>query len=145
MTQITIEVPVRNMEFRAWDKTKNEWVQSFVVFKTGSVTVKGGKPKKFEAGNKRFIIQQFTGFKDHKGRKIFEGDILNYGGVACPVIYNMENLSAGFQIIRKSNSTPDRVAMPLGIPFSGGIEVIGNVLENPELIDAKIKLKGARA
>ncbi len=82
------------------------------------------------------ILMQFTGLKDKNGKEIYEGDLLlvrlqDYG---CPkvdvfqVIWNTTN--ARFKLT-------DRNGDPWGFDDTNSMEVIGNIYENPELLEAR--------
>jgi len=124
---------MRAIRFRAWDRHKKQWVQGFTVFKSGAISVKGGKSKTYSATNKRFVLQQFTNFKDAAGVEIYEGDILIYGDQYCVVEFSVERLNAGF-VLNRARTMPGRQPMPLGIPIKQVMKVAGNIYENPELL-----------
>ncbi len=67
---------------------------------------------------------QFTGLKDKNQKEIYEGDIVKYWGGIAPIVYD----KYGFAIW---NSDCD--FFDINQPES--IEVIGNIFENPELLD----------
>lgn len=85
-------------------------------------------------------IGQFTGLKDKNGKEIFEGDYIKIsGGLRLEfypdngqIIFN--NHTASF-VMKALNDC--KVYMNFGLGYSDGteIEVIGNIYENPELID----------
>lgn len=70
------------------------------------------------------VVMASTGLKDKNGKEIFEGDVLKHWDEIIIVEY--ENDFAGFNICYKLN----RYTL---IPEN--IEVIGNIYENPELLE----------
>jgi hypothetical protein len=74
-------------------------------------------------------IMQYTGLKDEYGDEIYEGDIVTLHNSRYKVIFNMEQ--ARF-VLRD-----DKFEME--IPFTNNnnerMEIIGNIYENPELME----------
>lgn len=117
---------MREIKFRAWGHYpykldgKNEmrynWQDSEYIEYVG-----------FDGSN-HFEIMQYTGLKDIDGKDIYEGDILKMFGEDryCEVRY--DELSASFRL---RNNEGWQLYNPL---FMG--EVIGNIYENPELLEA---------
>jgi uncharacterized phage protein (TIGR01671 family) len=100
-------------------------------------------------------IMQYTGLKDKNGKEIYEGDILEhkskYNHVAgkFEVVYNLEDKDfAAFclQRVDKKTWTKDlegKLSGWEGVVGSQGhlikeLEVIGNIYENPELINEQM-------
>ena len=80
-------------------------------------------------------VGQFTGLYDKNGRKIFEGDIVNYyngDGEFSP--YEVRWQNSGFSVLMNGN--PD-LFDELDDYFSRHCEVIGNIYDNPELLKVK--------
>lgn len=77
-------------------------------------------------GSGTYELMQYTGLKDKNGKEIFEGDV-----VKCFKIHNSIVCMAEYAWGLKTKT--------LGfIPFSeiyGHFEVIGNIYENPELLE----------
>ena len=72
---------------------------------------------------------QYTGLKDRHGVEIYEGDIVK-GEYRTYVI---EYYGAEFRLKTADDSSPDLLPV---LENSSRIEVIGNIWENPELVEA---------
>jgi len=79
----------------------------------------------------RFFISQFTGLHDKNGVEIYEGDILS-NSMAYPMVSSVKwnNDKALFNAISKHRTSWLFSANAL-------FEVIGNIYENPELLESK--------
>lgn len=73
------------------------------------------------------ILMQYTGYKDMKDREVYEGDIVRY----YDDIYEVKWMWAGFYIHSLQNGF-DELATNENF-----VEVIGNIYENPELLNDK--------
>jgi len=104
---------MRTIKFRAWDKNLDSWH----YFSVGEQWADNGSP-----------IYQFTGLLDKNGKEIWEGDLVEYGKTVSDVFFDkyMWNVRDFYDT---SFDCP-------GDAFSEGIfKVIGNVWENPELLN----------
>lgn len=116
----------REIKFRCWDKKEKKMIYSFPYDNL-----------KIEHFYLRCDVLQYTGLKDKNGKEVWEGDIVKVQGVTREaigeVVYNQKHgafIYSGEEITVGSNT----------ISFvnhsSRFFEVIGNIYENPELLEA---------
>jgi uncharacterized phage protein (TIGR01671 family) len=74
-------------------------------------------------------VGQYTGLTDRNGKRIFEGDIIGFGLNNCVVKYNVEN--GRYMLYEKGLYKRDG----FNIDTMQLKEVIGNIHDNPELLD----------
>ncbi|HEM5625981.1 TPA: hypothetical protein U1711_000804 [Streptococcus suis] len=72
------------------------------------------------------ILMQSTGLFDKNGKEIFEGDVVNIFGEKLSQIYYSEG---AFCVEVLNGGTP------LHVYLSEHLEIIGNIYENPELVE----------
>ena len=131
MTKETKE-QVREIKFRAWCISEKEMIYP-----------KNRKERDFIAWNifiqpdDNYVGLQFTGLKDKNGKEIFEGDILQS--------YPTQDVRfiVGFGVNGDNNSwgfTLESIGRKTVYSFETSVEkmeVIGNIYENPELLEEK--------
>jgi hypothetical protein lmonocFSL_04052 len=72
-------------------------------------------------------IGQYTGLKDKNGKKIFEGDIVEFTNLDLPnMVIRFDNGS--FMFCEDENSTYEELRMTYTV------EVVGNIYDTPELM-----------
>lgn len=113
---------MRELKFRAW----SEETKSFECFDLYEGTECGLTNLQIWARNTQ--IEQYTGLKDKNGKEIYEGDILQ---IDDHILGDFEVLwqNLGWAIKRSVGFETLRVHKP------EDIVVIGNVHENPELVE----------
>jgi len=106
---------MRLIKFRAWDKRR----KAFYADHQNSESFAE------DLGNDNYVLQQFTGLLDKNGKEIYEGDICEYADSYNEKRANVitwDERKAAFYI-------PGRA-----YPIDYKIEVMGNIYENPELL-----------
>lgn len=134
----------REIKFRAWSGKRMLCEDSFFI--------RYGKAYEFmmfdEPRKTDYPIMQYTGLKDVNGAEIYEGDVvvamdypfygdddakeLNYVG---EVYYWIEESAFYVDIHRVSDRVAGRAAGGSMSEYFEKLKVIGNIYENPELLD----------
>lgn len=119
---------MREIKFRVWDKINKEMfnveIMDFQERKVYKDTVSYRKFNDIE-------LMQYTGLKDKNGKEIYEGDILSNGNDEKPYKVVFENGS--FRAEFKGDF--EEYSFDLIDVVAQGCEVVGNIYENPELIN----------
>ena len=129
---------MRDIKFRAWDLMR--MTTSGIMFNstTSMLEIPNGSG---------MVLMQYTGLKDKNGKEIYEGDIvklwecfdedepeLNEFELSEVKYCAEESDYPAFEI--KSNYFYESNILQAGV-IEGRIEVIGNIYENPELLEEK--------
>ena len=118
--------------FRAWDKSFRRMIYNiFFFWKENTITVYElhKDASKSYLPNSHIVLEQCTGLKDKNGKLIYEGDIVlteedGYGHI------RLDNELAQFFVATEEYYTFDNI-------FPSEMEVVGNIHENPELLEDK--------
>ena len=107
----------RILKFRAWDVQAKSMIIDPVFHEFADIND--------QFGDDDFIFMQFTGLLDKEGKEIYEGDILStdFAGNKIKGVMEYEITEAGAQWTK---------FLPLD-----RYEIIGNIYENPELLEGK--------
>lgn len=127
----------RIIKFRAFDKKRNKLFDVDGIFNHPTneniICVQGYdyEPNKIGWWNKEDLeLMQYTGLTDKNGVEIYEGDVIkemfSHGEEKCEIVFE----KAGFFIKNEKAEISDNLHW-----HYNGLEVIGNVMENPDLLN----------
>ena len=144
----------REIKFRAWDNNSKEWLMGYEYPNLGGFSMYGECMlfNEWSGILNRFILQQkdrreddlrlmqFTGLLDKNGKEIYEGDIVRGNHVDLFII---EGINGGLQMYNSnyygqkhneliSEATCDAQTAS----WLKNSTVIGNIYQNPELLES---------
>ena len=132
---------MREIKFRVWDSERKRMslpfkLDGFTIFFTDDTI-----PFQFLSDTNRFKIMQYVGFSDKNGKEIYEGDILRTTMTLVWDLYLDNDIEETEVITTVVEYQPPKFTQRR---FDDGLlytfdmedfEVIGNIYENPEVID----------
>jgi len=136
---------MREIKFRAWDKTENRMARNVEELKFNSrgiyAVVLNHLGFEMRRRAKDIELIQYTGLKDKNGKEIYEGDVVAFedsdGGYEYPdVVVNTGIVEYGelrFYFTNRVAAEMDDFYIKDG--RCDDVEVIGNIYENPEMLE----------
>lgn len=139
---------MRELKFRIWIKDEERYYdeadeESYMISPNGDVIYTSEAYE--EDGEwcrdtvnvtKDVVVEQYTGLKDKNGEKIYEGDRIKIEG--SDTVYTVE-YGRGVWVARFGDESGDNICLFHYVKKDIVLyaEVIGNIHENPELLDVK--------
>lgn len=108
-------------------KLQNSWDIGYFIIDDSLMTI--------EIDQK--TVSQYTGLKDKNGTRIFEGDIVKYGGYIGSVEFSIEDVWSCGCCNDNFDGTGFIAKGRHGLMGLSACEVIGNIYDNTELLEVK--------
>ena len=132
-------------KFRAWDRTRNEMNYRVMVGNCDTNDENWTCPSIWVEDKQRWVhfddyecIMQSTGLHDKNGKEIFEGDVIaiEVDDTETPINARVsQNSKIGVLMFHVFEDNEDVPMVELLEDNSVAFEIIGNVYENPELLE----------
>lgn len=81
----------------------------------------------------KYSIGQYTGLKDKNGKEIYEGDIVEWAGIKMEIFWG-EDIGFGYGFCWRNVKGENEYHESM-TGFIDEYEVIGNIYDNPELLE----------
>lgn len=134
---------MRPIKFRAWDKQNKRFIEKIQLAYDGSTDGMDTSEEHPEQeceyfggylDNPDYVVEQYTGLKDKNGVEIYEGDIIHWKDevrAKSDWVGEVVWRDAGFHVDNGGSfSSTEWLETASSI-----VEVIGNIHENPELLE----------
>lgn len=151
-------IDVRDLKFRAWDKENECWfkptyeaykgrLEDLSITLNGKYLIRTMEQSAIHAPE-RFEVMQYTGLKDKNGKEIYEGDVLKGNSFATSMlkgwgadveqqfeVYEIRYDEASFKTFDKKGEWVAILNHHVSSKVKD-LEVIGNIYENKDLLNA---------
>lgn len=123
-------------------KPDGEWVFGYVFSDLGAMKIRQFEPDRPECNDYEVdpeTVGQYTGLTDKNGKKIFEGDICRFKRFndihVGEIVFNVTTASFVMRYQSIVGAYGEKATQKMLLSVCDDIEVIGNIHDNPELLE----------
>lgn len=123
-----------NLKYRAWDKETKTMNGMAEIYRNRNQEIE------LRPRDEDIILMQSTGLKDKNGKEIFEGDVIaiEVDDTGMPINARVfQNSKIGVLMFHVFEDNEDVPMVELLEDNSVAFEIIGNIYENPELLEVE--------
>jgi len=129
---------MRERKYRAWDIKEKKWISGGLAIDLGDNTLYWTEFGEMMEEAKDVILIDYIGRKDKNNKEIYKGDIVKYD------LYEVERFPPRIGFIEWDNyylrlAINDQRGNYIELRGDLWIEIIGNIYENPELLEKEDK------
>ncbi len=121
------------IKFRAWDSKKKVWTNYQIVDDMIYFMDKFTGVWLRDDDFKRFKLAQYAGSNDKRGKEIYDGYIIRFIDRNCLVVWSEKDCAFRIDVDRRITTALRKVHQP-------DYEIIGNIYENPELLEENYEI-----
>ena len=124
---------MREIKFRAWDKESKRFT-NYALLDDKAIFFEKHLGT-WKPSTNRFVLMQYTGLKDKNGKDIYEGDIVKAVSFARWIGFIKYLPEKAAFVLWDYEKLPYRDDFVYLSQFEDGFEILGNIFENPELME----------